>query len=266
MDFLLDSLFIIVVLLVFATGFLFAPLGLGGGLLFVPILHYVAGFPLDSATLVMSLLLTGCVSYGSGFVHHREGLVDISRIRMGAPSALIGSVIGAIVVSILGSSLNVVFKILAFGIITWAIIKTSRRISSGRSELEGGEIRSVELIMGTGFGGMASSVLAIGAGAIYIPVLNQFGGLDSRTSIGTSLGLMMVVVPISVLTHAVLFQGVWPPFLYFLGLPIAVICGSIIGAKTGLRLSEKTILGGFIMVLSIVLIRYLIDLISLVLH
>ncbi len=266
MDFLLDSMFLIVVLLVFATGFLFAPLGLGGGLLFVPILHYVAGLPLDSATLVMSLLLTGCVSYGSGFVHHREGLVDFSRIRMGAPSALVGAIIGAIIVNILGSSLNIVFKILAVGIITWAIIKTSRRVSSGRSELEGGEIRSTELMMGTGFGGMASSVLAIGAGAIYIPVLNQFGGLDSRSSIGTSLGLMMVVVPISVLTHALLFQGVWPSLMFFLVLPIAVICGSISGAKTGLRLSEKTILGGFIMVLSIVLIRYLIDLISIVFH
>ena len=108
---LLDFIFLIAVLLVFFTGFLFAPLGLGGGLLFVLILHYVVGWPLDSATLVISLLLTGCVSYGSGLVHHREGLVDIGRIRLGAPSALIGCVIGAIIVNMLGNSLDVVFKI-----------------------------------------------------------------------------------------------------------------------------------------------------------
>ena len=262
---LVDPLFPLVVLLVFLTGFLFAPLGLGGGLLFVPILHYVAGFPLDSSTLVLSLLLTGCVSYGSGFVHHKEGLVDFEKIKMGAPSALIGCVIGAIIVNLLGSSMDIVFKILAFGIISWAILKTYRRISSGRVQNEGGENRPFELIIGTGFGGMASSVLAIGAGAIYIPVLNQFGGLDSRKSIGTSLGLMTVVIPISVLTHALLFSGQWPEFFYILGLPVAVICGSIIGAKIGLKLSEKSLLSGFILVLSVVLIRYLIDLVSLIL-
>ena len=263
---LLDIIFIIALLLVFFTGFLFAPLGLGGGLLFVPILHYVVGWPLDSATLVISLLLTGCVSYGSGFVHHKEGLVDISRIRMGAPSALIGCVIGAIIVNMLGGSLDVVFKTLALLIITWAILKTWRRISTGRSQNEGGEIRNLELMIGTGFGGMASSVLAIGAGAIYIPVLNQFGGLESRTAIGTSLGLMMVVVPVSVLTHGLLFEGTWPNFMYLFGLPFAVIFGAVIGAKTGLRLSEKAVLSGFVLVLFIVLIRYVVDLISLLLN
>ena len=38
---LLDPIFPIVLILVFFTGFIFAPLGLGGGLLFVPILHQV---------------------------------------------------------------------------------------------------------------------------------------------------------------------------------------------------------------------------------
>ncbi|MBA45735.1 MAG: hypothetical protein CMB31_04030 [Euryarchaeota archaeon] len=265
MDCLVDLLFLFVIILVFLTGFLFAPLGLGGGLLFVPILHYVAGLPLDSSTLVLSLFLTGCVSYGSGFIHHREGLIDFDRIRMGAPSALIGCIIGAIIVNILGSSMDIVFKILAFGIISWAILKTSRRISVGRIETEGGENRPLELILGTGFGGMASSVLAIGAGAIYIPVLNQFGGLDSRRAIATSLGLMMVVIPISVITHALLFSGEWPELIYFFGLPLGVISGAIIGAKMGLQLSEKSLLSGFILVLSIVLIRYFIDLVSIIL-
>ncbi len=77
-----------------------------------------------------------------------------------------------------------------------------------------------------------------------------------------SLGLMMVVVPVSVLTHGLLFEGTWPNLMYIFGLPISVVVGAIIGAKTGLNLSEKTVLSGFVLVLSIVLIRYLIDLIS----
>ena len=106
---------------------------------------------------------------------------------------------------------------------------------------------------------MASSVLAIGAGAIYIPVLSQFGGLESRQAIGTSLGLMMVVVPVSVIVHVLLFSGDWPSFWNILLLPFTVIIGSILGARVGLHLSEQIILRGFIIILGIIFIRYFID-------
>ena len=296
--------FLLVILLVFITGFLFAPLGLGGGLLFVPILHYIGGWPLNTSTLVVSLLLTGCVSYGSGFIHHREGLMQINHVRLGTPTALLGAIIGALIVYILGDELDPVFKTLAMGIVFWAIIKTWKKIDfsshkgvinceecnqklnlptdfSGKlrcptckfefdtktGEINDiisspSEIKHLEYRAGTAFGGMASSVLAIGAGAIYIPVLNQFGGLESRQAIGTSLGLMMVVVPVSVMVHVLLFTGEWPSFWNIFLLPFAVLSGSIIGAKVGLQLSEQIILKGFLSILGIIFVRYLIDILS----
>ena len=39
-------------------GFLFAPLGLGGGLLFAPLLHYGLGWDIDGALLIVSLGLS----------------------------------------------------------------------------------------------------------------------------------------------------------------------------------------------------------------
>ena len=296
--------FLLVILLVFITGFLFAPLGLGGGLLFIPILHYIAGWPLNTSTLVVSLLLTGCVSYGSGFIHHREGLMQINHVRLGTPTALLGAIIGALIVYILGDELDPVFKTLAMGIVFWAIIKTWKKIDfsshkdvinceecnqklnlptnfSGKlrcptckfefdtktGEINDiisspSEIKHLEYRAGTAFGGMASSVLAIGAGAIYIPVLKQFGGLESRQAIGTSLGLMMVVVPISVMVHVLLFTGEWPSFWNIFLLPFAVLSGSIIGAKVGLQLSEQIILKGFLSILGLIFVRYLIDILS----
>ena len=41
----------IVLVLVFTVGFVFAPLGLGGGMLFVPILHYIAAVSYTHLTL-----------------------------------------------------------------------------------------------------------------------------------------------------------------------------------------------------------------------
>jgi len=255
----LDHL-ILVLVLVFLTGFLFAPLGLGGGLLFVPILHYVAGLPLDASVLIISLILTGCVSYGSGFVHRKEGLMADEIIRTTAPFAFLGAIIGAFVVNAMGNSLDPVFKSLAMFVLIWALIKTTRRIRHGRSEKDGGEIESLPLRAGVGFGGMVSSVLAIGAGAVYIPVLNQFGGLGSRRAIGTSLGLMMVVVPIAVLVHGLLYSDPWPQVDALALLVLGVIAGSVIGARVGLRISDPIILRIFAGLLLIILSRYAWDL------
>lgn len=264
--------FILVLLLVFITGFLFAPLGLGGGMLFVPILHYIAGWPLNTSTLVVSLLLTCCTSSGSGFIHHREGLMQISHVRKGAPSALLGAIIGSLIVYIMRDGLDPFFKTLAMVIVFWAIIKTWKKIdfTSQKSEIEEiidssnslSEIKDLEFRVGTGFGGMASSVLAIGAGAIYVPVLNQFGGLESRQAIGTSYGLMMMVVPVGVTVHVLLYSGDWPNFWNIFLLPFAVLSGSILGAKVGLLLSEQIILRGFISILGIIFIRYFFDILN----
>ena len=43
---------------VFLVAFLFAPIGMGGGMLFVPLLHYLAGWPIDGTLLAVSLSLT----------------------------------------------------------------------------------------------------------------------------------------------------------------------------------------------------------------
>ncbi|MAP57826.1 MAG: hypothetical protein CL977_01875 [Euryarchaeota archaeon] len=264
--------FLLVLILVFITGFLFAPLGLGGGMLFVPILHYIAGWPLNTSTLVVSLLLTCCTSSGSGFIHHRQGLMQINRIRKGAPSALLGAIIGSLIVYLLRDELDPVFKTLAMAIVFWAIIKTWKKIDISskkpviREIIDNSnslpEIKNLEFRVGTGFGGMASSVLAIGAGAIYVPVLSQFGGLESRQAIGTSYGLMIMVVPVGVIVHVLLYSGDWPSFWNVFFLPFAVLSGSILGAKVGLLLPEQIILRGFISILGIIFIRYFIDILT----
>jgi len=254
---------VVVLIAVLLTAFFFAPLGLGGGLLFVPILHYLAGWPLDTATLVVSLLLTLSVSLGSGAVHHREGLIDLPSIRRLAPFAMVGAAGGAVIVHALGDALNPVFKTLALALLVWASVKVGRRLRHGVAEKDAGEVRSAPLRLGAGFGGGASAVLAIGAGAIYIPVLNQFGGLPSRRAIGTSLGLMMLVVPVAIVVHAGLHNGAWPDEGVLVLLPCAALIGAALGARVGLTLPDHVILRVFLGLLLIIAARYLWDLITL---
>ncbi len=247
-------------------GFLFAPLGLGGGLLFAPLLHYGLGWEIDGALLIVSLGLSATVSWGSGLRHRKEGHVSDVRFKQSLVGALPGAIIGVVIVASLSGSFDVFFKTLSLGFVTWAIIKTLR--SKSNQTAQNSELNMLPLRVGVASGGLLSSVLAIGAGAIYVPVLRTYGGLESRKAIGTSLHIMMVVLPISILTHFValdqsqvdvLASNLW----LILSLPIVVIAAANLGARFGLaKVSEQRIMQLFVAVLLVIGIRYILDLSS----
>ena len=119
---LMDALTIALVLLGSAfIGFLFAPLGLGGGLLFAPLLHYGAGWDIDGALLIVSLGLSGTVAYGSGLRHRKEGFFSDIRLKESLVGALPGAIVGVVLVAYLSGSFDVLFKTLSLGFITWAL-------------------------------------------------------------------------------------------------------------------------------------------------
>jgi uncharacterized membrane protein YfcA len=247
-------------------GFLFAPLGLGGGLLFAPLLHYGLGWDIDGALLIVSLGLSATVSWGSGLRHRKEGHVSDERFKQSLVGALPGAIIGVIIVASLSGSFDVIFKSLSLVFVTWAIIKTLR---SKPSQTAGeNEPNMLPLRAGVASGGLLSSVLAIGAGAIYVPVLRAYGGLESRRAIGTSLHIMMVVLPISVMTHFVALdstqRGVLEShLLLILTLPIVVIVAANLGARFGIaKISEQRIMQLFVAVLLVIGVRYVLDLTS----
>lgn len=247
-------------------GFLFAPLGLGGGLLFAPLLHYGLGWDIDGALLIVSLGLSATVSWGSGLRHRKEGHVSDVRFKQSLVGALPGAIIGVVIVASLSGSFDVFFKSLSLGFVTWAIIKTLR--SKKNQIAQNSEPNMLPLRVGVASGGLLSSVLAIGAGAIYVPVLRTYGGLESRKAIGTSLHIMMVVLPISILTHFValdqsqvdvLASNLW----LILCLPIVVIVAANLGARFGIaKVSEQRIMQLFVAVLLVIGIRYVLDLSS----
>ena len=247
-------------------GFLFAPLGLGGGLLFAPLLHYGLGWEIDGALLIVSLGLSATVSWGSGLRHRKEGHVSDVRFKQSLVGALPGAIIGVVIVASLSGSFDVFFKSLSLVFVTWAIIKTLR--SKNNQTAQNSEPNMLPLRVGVASGGLLSSVLAIGAGVIYVPVLRTYGGLESRKAIGTSLHIMMVVLPISILTHFaaldqsqvdVLGSNLW----LILSLPIVVIVAANLGARFGIaKVSEQRIMQLFVAVLLVIGIRYVLDLSS----
>lgn len=256
---------------IFCIAFAFAPVGLGGGLLFVPLLHYGADLPIDGTLLAVSLTLTAVVSYGSGLAHRKKGHHDDEAIKSALVGAIPGALMGVGIVVLLGDHLDTVFKTVSIVILIWALVKTRRKITStGPNEpdirLEAREIHHRNLRLGAATGGTLSSVLAIGAGVIYVPVLQQYSGLSTRKSIGSSLHLMMVVVPIAVITHLAFISSSERDALIeqagvLFALPFLTFIGARLGAQFGMKyISSQNIMKIFMTLTAIVLIRYLWDL------
>ena len=258
--------------LVFVTSLLFAPLGLGGGMLFVPILHYVAGWEIDGALIMVSL--TTVVSYGSGLAHRKQGHWSTEVRNSALWGAIPGVMIGVLIVILLGDKMELTFKVVSILMIMWAIQKTWNKIKAdavSAVEVTGEQgIKQAHLIIGSGIGGILSAVLGIGSGIINIPLLRQYTDLKTRTAIGTSFGIMMVVVPFAVIIHSFALSAGQLTFLsdenILLFGPSAIITtfiGAQIGAKVGLKyLPTKVVMSIFFGLLIVVLIRYILDLIS----
>ncbi|MDP6333595.1 MAG: sulfite exporter TauE/SafE family protein [Candidatus Poseidoniaceae archaeon] len=261
---LIENLLVIIGVMIIA--FIFAPIGLGGGMLFVPLLHYVSGWPIDGKLLAVSLLLTGVVSWGSGLTHRKEELVDDDIIGISLWGAVPGAVLGVLIIQLVEGDLDLIFKSLSLILISLALAKYTfiTKIPDNK-EFEQSQENVPGIVLGSGFGGFLSSVLAIGAGAIYVPTLQTFGKLKTRVSIGSSLNIMMIVVPIAVLSHLMVLSelqrnNLFEQVLFILTLLIITFFGSSFGAKFGIKnISEGRIMQIFIVILIIIWFRYLID-------
>ena len=264
---------VLVMVGVFFVAFVFAPVGMGGGMLFVPLLHYGAGWAIDGTLLAVSLCLTWAVSIGSGLRHRREGFYHDASTKSALYGALIGALIGVGIVNALGDGLDSVFKLLSIVMLVWALVKTynkQRRPTTGSEEDgQSGEIHHLPLRIGGAIGGTLSSVLGIGAGVIYVPVLQQQAGLGPRTSIGSSLSIMMFVVPVAILAllstapNGLITELTSQPWWLYT-LPVLAVVGAISGAKFGIeRISKENIMNIFMALVAIVLVRYVLDVFSL---
>lgn len=257
---------LLVILGVMVIAFIFAPIGLGGGMLFVPLLHYVSGWPIDGKLLAVSLMLTGVVSWGSGLTHRKENLVDDDMIGISLWGAVPGAVLGVFIIQLFEGDFDIIFKGLSLILISMALAKyTFSGKKSRDDDLEHKEENIPGVVLGSGFGGFLSSVLAIGSGAIYVPTLQTFGNLKARISIGSSLNIMMIVVPIAVISHLVILNDfqtnqLLEQLFFIASLLIITFIGSRFGAKFGIKnIPENRILQIFITILVIIWFRYLID-------
>ena len=165
-------LYLIVSVLIFLVSFVFAMLGLGGGMIYVPILKW-AGFPMKEIAIPLGLLLNGLNTLLALIPFARKKLVDWRGGLAMAIAALIFSPLGAYTSTFVSEKpLMILFAV--------AVVVAAVRTLWASKQAEPEEVMPLKKrsIIGGGvgaFAGFAGGLLGIGGGFIIAPILMWMG-------------------------------------------------------------------------------------------
>jgi uncharacterized membrane protein YfcA len=226
----------------FGAGTLGAIVGVGGGLLIIPVLVVYMGVPMHQA-IGASLMAVIATSTAASSVNVERGVTDI---RLGMTLEL-ATTIGAAAAAILAGYVHRrTLAILFTAFLLYTGFSLMRSAWQGRNRRATPEIPEYRVHgypagMGAAFcAGGLSGLLGIGGGAVKVPVMYLFMGVPLRVATATSNFMIGVTASAS----AFIYWGRGDVVLS-LAAPIivGVFCGSVAGARLAPRLRASIVLG-----------------------
>ncbi|WP_255505697.1 sulfite exporter TauE/SafE family protein [Mycetocola sp. JXN-3] len=200
-----------------AAGFLSGLFGVGGGILMVPALIFLAGFDNRKAAgtslaAIVPTSLVGVFSYaGSGEVHWVAGLIL-------AAGSVVGAQIGAFLLERIPKR-ALQWAFIAFLVVVIVQLFLVVPVRGAEIELYPGSIVG---LVGLGLAtGILSGLLGIGGGIIIVPMLVMLFGASDLLAKGTSL-LMMIPTAISGTVGNVIRRNVDLPAAAIVGVSACV--------------------------------------------
>jgi uncharacterized protein len=174
-------------------GLIAGMLGVGGGIVIVPLLHYVLGvLGVDEAIRMhvavgTSLATIIPTSFSSVTAHNKKGAVDWALLRRWAVPMVIGVVIGsALAGSVSGRTLSIVFVCVAIPVaLHLAFNGEDRRIASKLPDGAGG------LALPAFIGGV-STMMGIGGGTVGVPAMTLCG-VPIHRAVGTASAFGVII-------------------------------------------------------------------------
>ena len=209
--------------LVFAVSAVFSMLGLGGGMLYVPLFKWL-DLPLKAVAIPLGLLLNGVTSASAMFRYAREGLVDF---RGGLPAAL-----AAMAMAPLGAHLTqYVPKDILIGLFaaltTLAGLRSLQVANRDEAPVPMSPRRRMAIGLALGGGeGFVGALLGVGGGFIVAPVLMMMG-YGAKQAAGTTAFIVTFASVSGFAAHAA--EGHIEPLLAALTV-LAALAGSQLGA------------------------------------
>jgi len=216
-----------------AAGILGSMIGLGGGIIVVPVLTFFGFSPTLAASNSLFAAFSNAV--GSTVSYSRQKRIDYSLgLKLGLLS-IPGTVLGAYLSSDVTPG---IFKIL-FGLVlisSAVYIFMRKKIETKEKNLTKQMI--VFVIAASFFAGIISSFLGIGGGIVFVPLMVVGIGMTMKKAAPTSQFILLFASLSGIITHSILGH---PDFLQAGLLAAGAFVGGIIGARLSLDIKERSL-------------------------
>ncbi len=233
------------------AGTLGALFGLGGGIIFVPVLMIVFGLaPTEAVAISLIGIIAGSVGASTIFVD--KGL---SNVRLGLLleiTTAAGAIIGAFVATLLEEwILMVIFSIIVY-ISAYRMFRTTEKVveptsTDGRFSFEYNdeatgenipyEIQNIKGGMALcTVAGMISSMTGVGGGMVKVPLMNIYMHVPMKAASATSSYMIGITAFSGAITY---FLGGQVLLEYAAGVAIGAFLGALVGTTITRRLNAR---------------------------
>jgi uncharacterized membrane protein YfcA len=245
----------------FAAGVFGSMLGVGGGVIMVPVLSLAFGVPIKTAiaTSIVCVIATSSMAQSTfaarGMTNMRLGMVLEVATTVGAVAG------GVTAVLIDGRYLQGAFAVVLF-YVAWQMgrrrgdivpVETALMPSSYYDPAEGRQVTYGVHGLGVGFGlsfvaGNVSGLLGVGGGAFKVPIMNLLMGVPLKATIATS----NLMIGVTAATGAAIFygRGYMDPH-WAVPAALGILAGARLGPRLAIHLPSRILIVVFEIVLAV---------------
>lgn len=217
-------------------GFFSGLLGIGGGILMVPLLLYAPPLfrlaAIDMRAVAGLTMVQGFFASLSGvFVHRRHHHVCTRLVFTMGSAVIAGSFVGAVFSANVSSHLLLaLFAVLAFiaAGLMFLPMKEEEEIQAETFTFSFLAAFSIPLVLGF-FLGMVGQ----GGAFILIPIMLHILKVPTRLALGSSLGIVLLSASAGFLGKVMTGQVLWTPALL-------LVIGALLGGRVGAYVSQRT--------------------------
>ncbi len=218
----------------FAAGVLGSMLGLGGGVIIVPVLTFLGFSPTLSASNSLFAALSNAV--GSTISYSRQKRIDYSLgIKLGL-LCIPGTILGAIISDDVSPALfKVLFGLLMIAMAVYIFLK--KQEGESREKVLSKQI----MILAVGssfFAGIISSFFGVGGGVVFVPLMVIGMGMAIKRAAPTSQLILLFATLSGVTVHSLLGH---PDFLQAGLLAAGSFVGGLVGGRLSCKIKERSL-------------------------
>ena len=217
----------------FAAGLLGSIIGLGGGIIIVPVLTFFGFSPALAASNSIFAVFSNAIASSISYAKQRRIEYSIG-LKLGLLS-IPGTVVGALISSEITPS---IFKILFALILIFAsvYIFSKRKIEPKMYNISK---QIMILAIGASFvAGIMSGLFGVGGGIIFVPLMVIAMGLSMKNAAPTSQFILLFASGSALVTHTLLGH---PDFYQALLLATGAFVGGLVGARLSLEIKENSL-------------------------